>query len=70
MKTLLFTFICLLFITSCYTSAFESDKQTDDFSNYYNQYQVDTERANVFVEKQINDSLLAQPQVSLINEKD
>ena len=69
MKTLLFTLICFLFITSCHTSAFESDKQTDDFSNYYNQYQDNTDVANDLLEKQFNDSISSKPQVLLINDK-
>lgn len=69
MKTLLFTLICLLFITSCHTSAFESDKQTDDFSNYYNQYQDNADVANDLLEKQFNDSISIQPQVLFINNK-
>ena len=70
MKTLLFKAFCFILISSCHSSAYDGDKQAGTFSDYYNQYQDNTERANLYAEDQVNDSILAQSQVRLINEKD
>lgn len=63
MKTLLLTLPLSLMFMSCYISN-DYDKETGDFTNYYNQYRLHETEENV--EKIIQDSLVLIDQ-SLVN---